>query len=52
LNTCGPVANPNHFTYIDNPAINGDPNAIGLCYRRLSVSRAMGRIPMGIQIGI
>ncbi len=28
MNTCGPVINPNHFTYIDNAAINGDPNAI------------------------
>lgn len=28
VNTCGPVVNPNHFTYIDNVAINGDPNAI------------------------
>lgn len=28
LNTCGPVASPNHFTFIDNPAINGDPNAL------------------------
>jgi hypothetical protein len=26
-NTCGPAINPN-FTYINNPAINGDPNAI------------------------